>query len=293
MTTIKSFSVGNGDMFYIDHGSDNFTIIDCCLSDDNRNSIIEEVKLRKHGKGVTRFISTHPDDDHIRGLECLDDAINILNFYCTKNWATKEDESDDFTHYRTLHDSNKAFYIEKNCSRKWMNEKSDERGSSGIDILWPDPDHESYKRALNEAADGGSPNNLSLVIKYELKKGARVLWMGDLETDFMEEIADAVSWPRVDILFAPHHGRDTGKIPDAILQKMKPKIIVIGEAPSEHLNYYSGYNTITQNSAGNIVFQLQEGKMHVFVSDAEYSVDFLDFETNVYGDGWYVGTLTV
>ena len=29
MSKIKSFSVGNGDFFYIDHNSDNFTIIDC------------------------------------------------------------------------------------------------------------------------------------------------------------------------------------------------------------------------------------------------------------------------
>ena len=29
MSIVKSFSVGNGDMFYINHGSDNFTIIDC------------------------------------------------------------------------------------------------------------------------------------------------------------------------------------------------------------------------------------------------------------------------
>ena len=32
MTVIKSFSVGLGDMFYILHGSDNFTIIDCNLT---------------------------------------------------------------------------------------------------------------------------------------------------------------------------------------------------------------------------------------------------------------------
>lgn len=31
MTIIKSFSVGNGDMFAIRHHSDNFTIIDCCM----------------------------------------------------------------------------------------------------------------------------------------------------------------------------------------------------------------------------------------------------------------------
>ena len=31
MSIIKSFSVGEGDMFYIDHNSDNFSIIDCNL----------------------------------------------------------------------------------------------------------------------------------------------------------------------------------------------------------------------------------------------------------------------
>lgn len=31
MSVIKSFSVGNGDMFYIKHDTDNFTIIDCNL----------------------------------------------------------------------------------------------------------------------------------------------------------------------------------------------------------------------------------------------------------------------
>ena len=293
MSTIKSFSVGNGDMFYIEHGSDNFTIIDCSLSDDNRDAIVKEIKRKKSKKGVTRFISTHPDEDHIQGLKDLDDAIDILNFYCTKNEATKEDETDDFQHYRTLHDSNKAFYIEQGCSRKWMNKESDERGSSGINILWPKSDHDSYKQALKDAAEGGSPNNLSPIIKYSLTDGATVLWMGDLETDFMEEIKSAVSWPRIDILFAPHHGRDTGRIPDAILKKMNPKIIVIGEAPSEHLNYYSEYNTITQNSAGHIVLELEDDKVHIFVSDSEYAVDFLDFEEDVSGDGNYIGTLTV
>ena len=35
MPTIKSLSVGNGDMFYILHGGDNFTMIDCNLNAEN------------------------------------------------------------------------------------------------------------------------------------------------------------------------------------------------------------------------------------------------------------------
>lgn len=43
MSIIKSFSVGNGDMFYIKHNSDNFSIIDCCLTDDNKEDIVNEI----------------------------------------------------------------------------------------------------------------------------------------------------------------------------------------------------------------------------------------------------------
>jgi hypothetical protein len=33
---------------------------------------IEALKREAYGKGVRRFISTHPDEDHYRGIEYLD-----------------------------------------------------------------------------------------------------------------------------------------------------------------------------------------------------------------------------
>lgn len=292
MSEIKSYSVGNGDMFYINHGSDNFTIIDCCLNDDNQKSILDEVATLSGVKGITRFISTHPDDDHMRGLDLLDDKIKILNFYCVKNETAKEEETESFTRYCELRQSDKAFHIFKGCSRKWMNLDDEVRGSSGINVLWPDTNHHAFKDALIEASLGGSPNNLSPIIRYAVKDGVTALWMGDLETEFMEEIEDAVDLPAVDILFPPHHGRDSGKIPTSMLEKLSPKIVVIGEAPSEHLNYYAGYNTITQNSAGDILFDCVSGQVHVFTSYI-YTVDFLE-DYGLSRDGWfYVGTLNL
>ena len=43
MSIVKSFAVGAGDMFYIRHNSDNFTMIDCDLGDDNAERIIAEL----------------------------------------------------------------------------------------------------------------------------------------------------------------------------------------------------------------------------------------------------------
>ena len=49
MSVIKSFSVGDGDMFYINHNSDNFTTIDCCYSDDdNKETNFFYVPGKKH-----------------------------------------------------------------------------------------------------------------------------------------------------------------------------------------------------------------------------------------------------
>jgi beta-lactamase superfamily II metal-dependent hydrolase len=294
MSIVKSFSVGDGDMFYVNHNSDNFTIIDCCMSEESRSNIIKELKSESKNKGIIRFISTHPDVDHILGLVYLNKEMNLLNFYCVKNEATKPDETEDFDEYCKLRDDSvKVFYLFKGCSRKWMNAKSEDRGSSGINILWPDINSEHYKEELEKAKEGESPNNISPVVKYNLEGGVTILWMGDLETDFMEKVKDDVSMETVNILFAPHHGRDSGKVPENWLVDMNPQIVIIGEAPSEDLNYYDGYNTITQNSAGDILLECVSGKTHIYVSNQDYSVDFLDDENMPDAYGKYIGTLKV
>ena len=300
MSIIKSFSVGNGDMFYIKHGSSNFTIIDCFMGDDNKETITNEIIEESKGKDITRFISTHPDEDHLKGLKFLDEKIGIINFYCVENNATKKDESDDFKHYCKLRDGEHHYYIYQGCRRKWMNDNDEtdgkNYGSSGINCLWPDVDNEEYKDALEKAFKGTEFNNISPILRYKLDGGATVLWMGDMEHDFLEEIKDYVEWPKVDILFAPHHGRSSGKVSSDILKKIEPKIIVIGEAPSEYIDYhYAGYNTITQKTAKNIVFDCHENEVDVYFSNGTYSYDLSFLKNKNLADnklGCYMGTLT-
>ncbi|MHB1316331.1 MAG: hypothetical protein ACYCZW_00555 [Minisyncoccota bacterium] len=106
-----------------------------------------------------------------------------------------------------------------------------------------------------------------------------VLWLGH---------TFIVSW-RGDLMQDSLHPRAyaTGNF-----RGLKPKIIIIGEAPSRHLNYYGGYNTITQNSAGDIIFECSEKRVDIFVSEIEYSVDFLHYDYRD-GEGYYLGTLVL
>jgi beta-lactamase superfamily II metal-dependent hydrolase len=298
MTKIKSFSVGNGDMFFIEHTSDNFSIIDCHLPSDDlvkKEKILDDITHHHSYKGIARFISTHPDQDHLQGLIELDANIDIVNFYCTKNSATKEDPTIDFIHYCKLRDDpKKAFYLHKGCNRKWMNQTCDERGSAGIQILWPDLNNKPYNDQLIACAQGGSPNNISSIIQYSLEGGAKFLWMGDLETSFMEDIIDEVNLSKVNVLFAPHHGRNSGRVPKAWLDKINPDIIVIGEAPSEHLNYYQNYNTIKQNSAKDITFLCETGLINIYTENEFYYESYLtNYNLENLNDGYYIGTLQI
>lgn len=294
MVKIKSFSTNNGDMFYIKHGSDNFTIIDCCIDDENQKNIINELKEESKNKGIIRMISTHPDDDHIRGLKYLTENYTSFNFYCVKNETIKSEPTDDFKKYCELMDNEKTFYLYKGCHRKWMNIEGDGRGSSGINIKWPDTNNKYFKDALEEAKKGNDPNNISPITTYSLENGITVYWFGDLKTEYMNNIKNNVDWIKADVIFAPHHGRSSGKIPYDILEKIEPKVIIIGEAPSENLDYYNGYETITQNTAKDIVIVCDNGCSDFFVSNASYNTGpkNLKYITGKYLNGYkYIGSL--
>lgn len=115
MSIIKSFSVGIGDMYYIKHESDNFSIIDCMLPEEDfgrRKEVVDELVDESRNKRVKRFISTHPDQDHVKGIKYLNSRIDILNFYCIKNNVIKDETTSDFEYYCDLRDDDdKAFYI--------------------------------------------------------------------------------------------------------------------------------------------------------------------------------------
>jgi beta-lactamase superfamily II metal-dependent hydrolase len=246
------------------------------------------------GKGVQRFISTHPDEDHFGGIHLLDDAITLLNFYVVENKAIKEVETESFERYCQLRDGSKAYYIFKGCSRKWMNEGDEQRGTSGISILWPDTTNNFFQEALAACNAGEAYNNVSPVIRYSVKGGASVLWLGDLETEFMESITGAIELSKTTIVFAAHHGRDSGKIPDVWLEKLDPQIIVIGEAPSRHLNYYTGYQKVTQNLAGHITMDCVGNKVHFYVSERGYTNPALTNEgLEDRPEAKYIGSITV
>ena len=73
---------------------------------------------------------------------------------------------------------------------------------------------------------------------------------------------------------------------------MDPKVVVLGEAPSQNLYYYRDYDTVTQNSAGSICFECEAGWVDLYVGSSTHSVDFLEDEDGDTYDN-YIGSLCV
>lgn len=318
MSIVKSFSFPEGeirgDMFYIKHGSNNFTVIDCYLKDKGgrnarKNEIINEIKRESAGR-ICRFISTHPDNDHIVGIESLNDEWEILNFYAVANNHPCDKDDKSLTHYQWLL-ANKNFAIERGINRMWLNNSDknspDDNGSSGINFQWPDLNNEKFKEALELVSNGQKVNNICPIFTYSIEDGATYMWMGDLETEmqqaYYDEFKDDI--PQIDILFQPHHGRKSGAVPDALLNALNPKLIIIGNAPSDYIDYGDSRQTITQNTAGDIFFNNEGNEVHVYTKNKIDNKPTClktnngkgNILRNVSGffvvDWYYVGTLTI
>ena len=153
-------------------------------------------------------MSKQPYEDHVGGIQLLDDAMKINNFYVVKNKAIKKDITVSFTRYCSLRDNtDKAYYISKGCTRKWMNKSDDSRLSSGINVLWPNPKNPFFIESLSACETGESYNNTSAVLRYKLSNGASIMWLGDLEPAYWEKTKNELLLERTPIIFASNSAR--------------------------------------------------------------------------------------
>lgn len=277
MAKVKSFSYTDGDirgdMFYIKHNVDCFTVIDCYLrdNDERKDAIISEIVKESNNKFIQRFISTHPDDDHIHGIEDLWAKWSTTNFYCVANKFAPDPKNPSLTKYIELRDNlNTAIY--KGLERAFLNKKGTTKDgkeikSSGINFLWPDLENEDFKTALKKVQ--AKPNNICPAITYKVSGGPSFLWMGDMETEMQKKFYESEKGliGHIDIVFAPHHGRESGSIPDELKEELSPRIVVIGNAPSKNIEYLDADLTITQNTSGDILFETKEDRVIVYTEN--------------------------
>lgn len=215
------------------------------------------------------------------GIKDFFEEFAPVNFWDTDNICEKEFgkgspyREEDWLFYRWLRAGNPGadpvrLALYAGATGKYWNECEDgTNGGDGLYVLAPTP---GLMTAANLSDDY---NDASYVILYRSNAG-RILIAGDSHDMTWEHIlthhADEVA--NVELLIAPHHGRNSGRSYD-FLDVVRPAVTFFGNANSEHLAY-DAWNRrdlfhITNNQADCLVVDTNGTQMQVYSTNRAYA----------------------
>ena len=305
MPTIHFLNVKEGDCSVIQHGSGRVSVIDVSNAKPSHTEASKSemsraafgtravqgnfnqkaypvnpvAYLEEHGiSSIFRFILTHPDMDHMDGIKAFFDTFKPAAFWDTNNkkemdnssWSGSPYNQYDWDFYKSLRDS-KPDYNPKRLAnlsgdngQYWNRGEGGGTGGDGYTILAP------TQKLVDEANKKDDYNDCSYVLLYRVGD-KRIIFGGDSHDETWEHILS--NWGKdvsdIDLLIAPHHGRDSGRSYD-FLDVLKPSLTFFGNARSEHLAYgaWSRRNLpiITNNQANCMVVNSNAGGLDVYVT---------------------------
>jgi len=254
---VHYIDVGQADAILIQQGTQNM-LIDAGNNADDK-LVVNYLKKQKVSK-IDVLIGTHPDEDHIGGLDTVIKSFSIGKIYMPKVTKT----TDTFKDVVTAIASKKMKITVPKVGEKFK------IGTSEVTILAPSS--ETYKEA----------NNYSIVTK--LKYGnTNFIFMGDAEAISEGEILRKQLDISADVIKIGHHGSDTSTT-SAFLKKVSPKYAVISVGtgnsyghpckPTMDLLKSSKIPVYRTDEAGTIV-ATSDGKKIIFDKKVgTYNVDF-------------------
>lgn len=222
---------------------------------------IEFLKQKFPGREIFRFILTHPDLDHMRGIKRLFTEIGVVNFWDTDNTKPApafrcEDDRVDWEFYqylRTGRSGSIRLVLNQGHQAPFINQNWDNSpGGDGIEILSPFPGLTTH---CNEKKKS---NDLSIVIRVRYGHHS-ILLPGD---------AEEIAWGcmvgtygnrlKSTVLKASHHGRDSGFHLEAV-QKIAPEwtVVSVGRKPSTDASHKYRYH------AGRAISTRYHGNIHI------------------------------
>jgi len=186
-------------------------------------------------RSVWRYIQTHPDMDHMRGLTALGESnITIQNFWDTHHEKGTEHgdtltqsaaamfDWDEYTRYSTGAKTAKVLRLYQGAEGSYFNQEPEGVSSGdGLYVLAPTLD------TNQGACEQGNWNNLSYVLKL-VYKGVHVIFGGDAEGDVWASLTEncAAELQQCHVLKASHHGRVSGFHEEAV-SLMQPQLTVV------------------------------------------------------------------
>lgn len=330
MAEIHFLNVGNGDCSYIKHNNGRISVIDVnnaylptrqtkvneheqrlrqFLENKRRGDYNQKANpvnpidyLKQHGVAdVFRFILTHPDMDHMDGIEDFFEVFTPTNFWDTENTKKLADFSSgrfnesDWDFYKDLRRGNglaKRLTLYDGARGAYFNKDADGTSSgNGLYILAPTPS------LIEKANNTENWNDSSYVILYRCEN-RKILFCGDADNNTWLHLLEhhKEDLQGIDLLIAPHHGRKSSCSYE-FLEVMKPKLTFFGNTDkASHLatDMFRKLNlrVITNNQGGCLIASIAENKIHIYVTHEAFAIDqFGGSHYNSVLQGYYALTI--
>jgi competence protein ComEC len=268
---VRFLNVGKGNCTIIESPTKRLSMIDIDNSkiDDEERKLTDPVEFfvnQFRDAYLFRFILTHPDCDHLSGLNELASKVAIGNFWDTNHNRTISDDSwdkgpydkrdwDCYLKFRKSTENPKCLQLYRNATSEccWVED--------GITILSPTEELVKKSNDANED-DQQKYHHLSYVLRLDYK-GKRFLFGGDASPDAWDSILEAYGADglKANVFLAPHHGSKNNTHEKAF-DAIAPDYVVVSVAKGIEYDYdfYSklGSKVLSTKYFGNITFVVKD-----------------------------------
>ncbi|OEU66319.1 MAG: hypothetical protein BA863_04350 [Desulfovibrio sp. S3730MH75] len=267
MLKIHFLNVGKGNCTVIKFPSGNLAVVDIDNSridddDDILQDPIEFLREEYPNQSIFRFVLTHPDMDHMSGLNELHRNRTITNFWDTDNnkeidtdklhlGGYKKEDWEKYQELRAKEENPKTLHLyqDEEARSYWKED--------GVKILGPS------KSMLEKANETEEYNHCSYVIKIE-HEGIKVILGGDATKESWQDILEyhGEEELKANVFLAPHHG-SPDNIEKNVFKFISPQYVVVSDHRGHNYDY-SYYNNLATEQVystkhfGNITLEVSD-----------------------------------
>lgn len=264
---VHFLNVGKGNCTVIKFPSGNLAVIDIDNSridndDDTLQDPIQFLNTEYPNQSIFRFVLTHPDMDHMSGLDELHSNRTITNFWDTDNnkeidtdklnlGGYKTEDWEKYQELRVKEENPKVLHIYQDGEAQsfWKED--------GVKVLGPS------KSMLKKANETEEYNHCSYVIKIE-HEGIKIILGGDATKEAWQDILEyhGKDELQANVFLVPHHG-SPDNIEKDVFAHISPQYVIISDHRG-HSYDYGYYNDLATEQVystkhfGNITLEVSD-----------------------------------
>jgi len=255
---VTFIDVGHGDAILIEFPKGKRMLMDGGGLREDRfdigKNVIAPFLWKKKIRKIDFLVLTHPDPDHLKGLNFIASHFSIGHFW--DNGVRGDSES-----YIRLQET----LLKKRIKRSSLNDQTLPQMIHGVELSFLNPPVIKESQRTNQ--NPSLLNNQSLAMKIQFKQIA-ILLTGDIEQEAEYRIMRKGLPIKADLLKIPHHGSASSST-QAFLERVKPSVAILSVSERKlgglpHPEVLRRYERL-----GTRIFRTDKHGAITFVTDGE------------------------